>query len=152
VKLNIEVPKELFMSHTFSVCHSCKSLNKVSTEKALKSEAVCGKCGKNLEMHGLVTEVGTKDFDRILKASDLPVIVDFWASWCGPCQDYGPQFEEASKKNTQAVFLKVSTETEPDLTHRFNIRGIPLTIIFKNGKEVKRQPGAISAEMISSLL
>jgi thioredoxin 2 len=140
------------MSHTFSICPSCKSLNKVSIEKALASKAVCGKCQKNLALHGLVTNVSTSEFRKILRVSDKPVVVDFWASWCGPCQMYGPEFEKASLSNHNAVFLKVNTETEPDLSREFGIRGIPLTILFNQGKEVGRQSGAMDASGVMSFL
>jgi thioredoxin 2 len=139
------------MSHTFSICPSCHSLNKVVREKALKNEALCGKCGLKLELHGLVTQVNTEDFWRIVKKSDLPVVVDFWASWCGPCQMYGPEFQKASCELSQAVFLKVNTETEQALSHQLGIRGIPCTIVFKNGVEVRRESGVMNAHQLRSL-
>ena len=140
------------MSHTFSVCQRCNSINKVSTDKALANQAVCGKCGSNLKLHGLVTNVTAENFQRILKASDKPVIVDFWAEWCGPCKMYGPEFEKASKTTPGAVFLKVNTETEQALSGQLGIRGIPCTIVFKNGKEVHRQAGAMSAAQVTQIV
>lgn len=138
------------MSHTFAVCKKCHALNRIQTDRA--KTAVCGKCQSPLEFHGLVSDVSTSDFERILKASDKPVIVDFWANWCGPCQIYGPEFEKASKESPEAVFLKVNTESEPALSNRLGIRGIPCTIIFKDGKEIKRQPGAMKAQDVKALL
>lgn len=138
------------MSHTFAVCKKCHALNRIQTEKA--GSAVCGKCQSPITLKGLVSEVTTSEFERILKASDKPVIVDFWASWCGPCQSYGPEFQKASLENSQAVFLKVNTESEQMLSSRLGIRGIPCTIIFKDGREIKRQPGAMSAEGVKGLL
>jgi len=140
------------MSHTYSACPSCHSVNRVSIEKANANQAVCGKCGKNLELHGLVSAVNTNEFQKILKVSDKPVIVDFWASWCGPCKMYGPEFEKASKQNTDAVFIKINTETEQQLSAQLGIRGIPCTIIYKNGQEVMRQAGAMSADQVSALI
>jgi len=140
------------MSHTFTVCPKCKSLNKLSTQKAVVGQAVCGKCGDNLKLAGLVSEVSTQDFRRIIKASDMPVVVDFWASWCGPCKQYGPEFERASKESTHAVFLKISTETEQQLSAELGIRGIPCTILFKDGKEVSRQAGAMSAAQVKQFV
>src|SRR5690606_11699177 len=139
------------MSHTFSACPYCHSLNKVNTENALAKAPVCGKCGKNLNLHGLVSEVNTRDFERIIAKSDIPVVVDFWASWCGPCKMYGPEFEKASKENS-AVFLKVNTETEQMLSAKFGIRGIPCTILFRNGKEIKRQSGAMNSAQVKQFL
>jgi thioredoxin 2 len=142
--------KIFFMNYTFSICPQCNSLNKVQTEKA--REAVCGKCQAALPLRGLVSEVSADGFRRIIAKSEHPVIVDFWASWCGPCQMYGPEFEKASLENPEAVFLKINTETEQALSTQLGIRGIPCTLVYKNGKEVKRQPGAMNAQQVRSLL
>lgn len=140
------------MNHTYSVCPHCQSLNKVNSENAVKKKPVCGKCGQELPMHGLVSEVTTQDFERILSKSEKPVVVDFWASWCGPCQMYGPEFQRASQENQTAVFLKVNTETEQMLAAKYGIRGIPCTILFHNGKEVRRQSGAMNASQVRQFI
>lgn len=139
------------MSHTFTACPYCHSLNKLSSQNALAKAPVCGKCGKDLNLHGLVSDVNSQDFERIIAKSDIPVVVDFWASWCGPCKMYGPEFEKASKENN-AVFLKINTETEQMLSAKFGIRGIPCTILFKDGKEVKRQSGVMNSSQVKQFL
>ena len=138
------------MNYTFAACNNCHAINRIQTDKA--SKAVCGKCHKPISFHGLVSDVSSHDFSKILKASDKPVIVDFWASWCGPCKMYGPEFEKASLQNSQAVFLKVNTESEPELSSQLGIRGIPCTIIFRDGKEIKRQAGAMDSSGVNDLL
>lgn len=136
--------------HTFATCPQCHSVNRIQRDKA--SQAVCGKCKSKIPFHGLVSDVNTDDFHKILRSSDKPVIVDFWASWCGPCKMYGPEFEKASLQNDRAVFIKVNTESEQVLSGSLGIRGIPCTIIFKDGKEIKRQAGAMNADGVNSLL
>jgi thioredoxin 2 len=84
--------------------------------------------------------------------SDQPVVVDFWAEWCGPCKMYGPEFEKTSVENSNTIFLKVNTETEQALSQEMGIRGIPCTILFKNGKEVKRQAGAMSSAQVNQFI
>jgi thioredoxin 2 len=140
------------MSHTYSICPKCKSFNKVSIQAALNKKPICGKCQTELDMHGLVSMVNEAEFDRIISKSEKPVIVDFWASWCAPCRMYGPEFEKASKEISGAVFLKLNTETNQALSTKLGIRGIPCTIIFKNGVEVSRQSGAMSSSQVKDLL
>lgn len=140
------------MASTFSVCSQCDTLNKVDSDQALQKSPTCGKCGSELPMHGLVSEVSGKNLKRILAKSAQPVIVDFWASWCGPCKMYGPIFERASVVHKNAVFVKVNTEEAPQLSAELGIRGIPTTIVFRNGKEFTRQPGVIPEEAIGQLV
>lgn len=140
------------MSHTFAVCSQCHALNKIDSDRALKGEALCGKCQRPLTFHGLVSEVSTEDFRRLIAKSDVPVVVDFWASWCGPCKVYGPEFERASRELKNAVWIKVNTETEQQLSQELGIRGIPCTIVFSGGKEIRRQSGAMSASQLSSFV
>lgn len=88
-------------------------------------------------------------FHRLLRGSDLPVVVDFWAPWCGPCKLMAPAFEKAARELSPEVqFAKVDTQAEPGLGNEFSIRSIPTMVLFRRAKEVARHSGAIGAEDI----
>ena len=140
------------MNATFSECPQCKSLNKLSSEKAIQKKPICGKCGAELNLHGLVSDITTLNFRKIIDKTEGLVVVDFWASWCGPCKSYAPEYEKASLQNQQVIFLKINTESEQELAAQYGIRGIPCTVLIKNGKEIRRQSGAMSAEQVRFFL
>lgn len=99
-----------------------------------------------------VQNVDTERFRKILRENEGKILAKFWASWCAPCRDYAPEYEKASSQNSHVLFLNINGEIEPALNQEFNIRGIPCTILFKEGREVKRHTGYMSAEQIKQFL
>jgi thioredoxin 2 len=129
------------------VCPHCNAANRVPAERA-REDPVCGKCKAAL-LDGTPVVLDEARFDRFVGRSELPVVVDFWAAWCGPCRTMAPQFEKAARQlKGQAVFAKVDSDASPTLSSRLAIRSIPTMVMFKDGSEVKRQSGALQAPHI----
>jgi len=132
------------------VCPHCLSVNNVPQKESYK-KANCGKCKKSL-LDTKPIELNSSNFDEVVVNSDIPVIVDFWAPWCGPCKMMAPNFERAATNfPLKALFAKVNTENEQNLGARFNIRSIPTIIVFKEGREVERVSGALDVNALGSL-
>lgn len=129
------------------VCPHCGQVNAIPKKESY-NRANCGACKKSL-LETKPVSLSDADFDHQLVNSDIPVVVDFWAPWCGPCKMMAPAFEEAAKSFVlKARFAKLNTEEYQAPSAKFGIRSIPTMIIFKGGKEVARQSGALSVDQI----
>ncbi len=125
-------------------CPHCHAVNRVPSAR-LADAPVCGRCRAAL-FTGKPVELDTAGFNAQVLRGELPVLVDFWAPWCGPCRTMAPQFERAAGDLEPAFRLaKVDTEAQPALGSRFGIRSIPTLILFRSGREIARQPGAMGA-------
>ena len=133
------------------ICPNCLSINNVP-KKDSYLKANCGKCKESL-LDNKPIILTNDNFDEIVVNSDIPVIVDFWAPWCGPCKMFAPIFNETSKRYPlKAVFAKVDTELEQTLGSKYHIMSIPTLVVFKNGVEVKRISGALDPLKLSNLV
>ena len=133
------------------VCPNCLEINNVPSKDTYK-KANCGKCKQSL-LDNKVVELDNLTFDDVIVNSEVPVIVDFWAPWCGPCKMMAPTFSSvASNYPLKTLFTKVNTENEQQLGARFNIRSIPTLIIFKDGREVERVSGALDNSSLSQFV
>jgi thioredoxin 2 len=132
------------MSTLHIVCPRCPAVNRIPSER-LTQHPLCGKCKEAL-FSGHPAELTNNSFQQHISRNDIPVVVDFWAAWCGPCKMMAPAYAQAAAKLEPKVRLaKLNTEQEQGIAAQFNIRSIPTLIIFKGGRELARQSGAMSA-------
>ena len=133
------------------VCLSCGAINRVAEGKPL-AQAKCGSCHRPL-FEGHPADVDAPALERQVTKGTLPVVVDVWAPWCGPCRAMAPEYEKvAAAVEPKARFLKLNSDSEQALAAQWGIRGIPTMILFRQGKEVGRQVGAMNAQQIGRWL
>ena len=139
------------MTHAQIVCPHCGSINRVPEDKPAQA-AKCGRCHAAL-FTGAPIAVSAESFDRHLRHATIPVLVDFWADWCGPCHMMAPVLDRVTRELEPALrVLKLDTEAAPDVAARYNIRSIPMLILFRDGAVVAQRAGASDAQSLRAWL
>ncbi|MBP7666782.1 MAG: thioredoxin TrxC [Burkholderiaceae bacterium] len=132
------------------VCAHCGATNRLPAAR-LDDQPDCGRCHQPL-LTGAPIELDDRNFDAFVQKSTLPVLVDFWAPWCGPCRQMAPQFDAAARQlRGRALLVKVNSDDNPETSAKFGIRSIPTLVRLQGGVEQRRQSGALPAAQIVAL-
>jgi thioredoxin 2 len=134
------------------VCTQCKAVNRIAV-RHLADTGKCGRCKAALPPHDTPIEVtSAEQFDEIVNAARVPVLVDFWATWCGPCRTVAPEVKKAAQNLAgTALVLKVDTDAQPELAQRYQISSIPNFAVFSGGRLLRQQPGAVDHRQLEKL-
>ena len=129
---------------SITICPACLGLNRVPVDNPAGKAPVCGRCKADLAYHEGVSELNDSTLSKILEKSSLPVVVDFWAPWCGPCKAFAPIFLAAARElQGRFLFTKLDTQTNQLSGQKYQIRRIPTLVKFQHGREVSRVSGAL---------
>lgn len=132
------------------VCSSCGTINRIPSEKS-PINAMCGKCKESV-YSGKPVNLSDNDFYRYIEKNDLPIVVDFWADWCGPCKTMAPTFTKVATESDGILFAKVNTQHAEKVSAQANIRSIPTLIFFHKGAEVERISGALGEPQLKQFI
>jgi len=133
-------------------CPSCGANNRIPSAR-LQQHPRCGQCKSTIAVNAPVPATSSAEFDEIIQGSPVPVVVDFWAAWCGPCRVVAPELDKLAKERSGDVLIvKVDTEANPEIAARFGIQNIPTFVRFDRGGETKRASGAMKAPQLARAL